>query len=291
MIEERYERHAWPRGTATRRSHLGPPSAPRTEPKSIAKRAGQNRAGDKRYGRTVFMPVRYADDFIILMSTPSDEPEAGRTAVEHEKAALADQLERELGLQLSEEKTLITPVTSTIRFLGHHLRVRKHPDHGALRMRALIPKERTQRLRLKIKAIFRSQTYGLSLESRLMNPIVRGWANFYRHAWRAKRIFVSVDDYVWWTIYRWVRKKHAKASMRQIYQRYGWHKPRGRMMRWRDGDTYHVSLAAVRVKPFRLAWLKTPHFASTSMESPVRIERRMPGSVRGARKPARVKLK
>jgi hypothetical protein len=31
----------------------------------------------------------------------------------------------------------------------------------------------------------------------------------------------------------------------------------------------------------------TPAFASTSMESPVRNERRTPGSVRGARKPAR----
>jgi hypothetical protein len=119
-----------------------------------------------------------------------------------------------------------------------------------------------------------------------MNLVVRGWAYFYRHAWGAKRVFVAIDNYVWWTIYRWVRKKHPKATMRAIYARYGWRKPRGRMMRWHDGDTYPAALAAIRVQPFRLSWLKTPHFASTSMESPVRNERRTPGSVRGARKPA-----
>ena len=292
VIDERYERHAWPRGTATRRSHIGRPSVPRADPKLIAKRAGENRANDKRHGRCVFMPIRYADDFIILVSTPTDDPLESRAVADHEKTTLAAELERKLGLQLSEEKTLVTPVTSTMRFLGHHLRVRKHPRHGALVAHAVIPKERTQRLRLKIKHIFRSQTCGLTLESRLrlMNLMVRGWANFYRHAWGAKRVFVALDHYVWWTILRWVRKKHPKTPMRDINARYGWRKPRGRMMRWRDGATYPTSLAAISVMPFRLAWLKTPHFASTSMESPVRIERRTPGSARGARRPARGQL-
>ena len=37
----------------------------------------------------------------------------------------------------------------------------------------------------------------------------------------------------------------------------------------------------------RLAWQKAPSFVATSTESPVRNERRTPGSVRGARKPTR----
>lgn len=61
-IDERYERHAWPRGLATRRSHVGRPSKPLTDPDAIAKRAFENRANDKRRGFPVFVPIRYADD-------------------------------------------------------------------------------------------------------------------------------------------------------------------------------------------------------------------------------------
>jgi hypothetical protein len=199
---------------------------------------------------------------------------------------LARELESTLGLSLSEEKTLVTPVTSTMRFLGHHLRVREHPVSGRLVPQAVIPKERSKRLRIAIKGIFRRTTCSMTLESRLrlMNPVLRGWANFYRHAWGAKRVFVANDHYVWWTIYRWLRKKHRKAPMRDIYAQYGWRKPRGRMIRWRDGETHRVVMSSTRVRPFRLAWQKTPAFAETSMESPVRNERRTPGSARGGRK-------
>jgi hypothetical protein len=48
---------------------------------------------------------------------------------------------------LSEEKTLVTPMTSTMRFFGHHLRMRELPDHGGFVPRAVIPKERSKQLR------------------------------------------------------------------------------------------------------------------------------------------------
>jgi hypothetical protein len=229
------------------------------------------------------MPIRYADDFIVLVAS-DDDPLESRARVEQETATLATVLEQTLGLALSEEKTLVTPVTSTMRFLGHHLRVRECGEH--LVPRAVIPKEQSQRLRLKIKSLFRRSTCQKTLEDRLrwLNPVLRGWANFYRHAWGAKRVFAANDHYVWWTIYRWLRKKHSNTPMRDIYAQYGWQKPRGRMIRWRDGRTHRVLMSATRVQPFRLAWQKPPSFASTSMESPVRNERRTPGSARGGRK-------
>jgi hypothetical protein len=155
-------------------------------------------------------------------------------------------------------------------------KTRRHPQRGCLLPQAAIPKEQSQRLRRTIKGLFRRSTCRESLESRLRlaNPVLRGWANFYRHAWGAKRVFVANDHYVWWTIHRWLRKKHPKTRMRDIYAQYGWRKPRGRMIRWRDGDTHRFTQSTTRVRAFRLAWQKPPAFASTSMESPVRIERR-----------------
>ena len=290
VIEERYARFAWPQNV---RPRPGAPQAkdwkPMTDPVAINKRAIRNRSYDKSCGRLVLMPIRYADDFIILIHVPTqlEGNDLGRAVVEKEKVALAHFLEEELGLQLSERKTLVTSVTDKMRFLGHQLCVRPHPSHGRAVSTVLIPKDRSQRLRRVIKSNFARNTLGTTLEERLqqLNRILRGWGNFYRHAWGAKRVFVGIDHYVWCTTRRWLKKKHPEANMRKIVRRYGWRKPRGRMVRWKDGETKTVDLAAVRVYPYRLAWQKTPLFASTSMESPVHNERCTPGLVRDVRKP------
>jgi RNA-directed DNA polymerase len=51
-IEERYERHVWPRRTPTLC----------TEPTKIGKRADNARSKDRSAGRVVMFPIRYADD-------------------------------------------------------------------------------------------------------------------------------------------------------------------------------------------------------------------------------------
>jgi RNA-directed DNA polymerase len=43
-----------------------------------------------------------------------------REAAIEEKTKLASALKEQLGLELSEAKTLVTPVTEPMRFLGHH---------------------------------------------------------------------------------------------------------------------------------------------------------------------------
>jgi hypothetical protein len=156
-----------------------------TDPEKIVKRAHENRARDKLDGLPVFMPIRYADDFIILVATRDSDAEKAQAIAEQEKAALAAMLSETLGLSLSESKTLITPVTSAMRFLGHHLRVRPHPVKGTLLPRLVIPKDRSQRLRRKITLLFNVSTTNdrLADRLRLLNTLLLGWASFYRHAW------------------------------------------------------------------------------------------------------------
>jgi hypothetical protein len=222
-----------------------------------------NRNSDKRRGLPVFMPIRYADDFVILVASPDNDPEGSRLLAEQEKSALAEMLSTQMGLTLSPEKTLVTPVTSTLRFLGHHLRVRQHPSRRTLRPRLVIPKDRSQRLRRRIELIFDRSTITETLESQLkqVNPVLRGWGNFYRHAWGAKRVFTGIDNYLWWTILRWLRKKHPDTKMDKLASQYGWHKPRQRALRWRDGVTVPVALAAIRVVPYNPGWDPGPDYA------------------------------
>ena len=94
-----------------------------------------------------------------------------------------------------------------------------------------------------------------------LNPVLHGWGNFYRHAWGAKRVFAGIDHYVWWTIKRWLHKKQPDTRMDQLAAQYGWHKPRQRSLRWRDGVTVPVALAATRVVRYQQGSDPGPHYA------------------------------
>ena len=281
-IDERYERHVWPRPLRQRGQTR---SSDRSE-----SRARLLRSADLRRKRVpIMVPIRYADDFIILVGVPTgpEQFERARNVAEAEKDELAKLLKQELGLELSETKTLITPVTEPMRFLGHHVRVRRHPTSGVMTVASLIPKHASQRLRERIKDLFRRRTTPKTLANRLesLNPLLKGWSNYYRHAWGAKRVFSSIDNYVWWTIMRWLRKKHRVSGAR-LTRQYGQRKLPGTGIRWRDGAVEVFETVRQRVRPFRLGWMKAPDFAE-STESPMRNERRPSGSGKGLRKPAR----
>ena len=279
VIDERYERYVWPRRIGVLR----------TDPKEIEKRALCHRNHDRNRGKLVYYPIRYADDFIILVGAPRGASgELAREAAFNEKAALAQFLKDQLNLELSESKTKVTPVTATMRFLGHHVLVRRRPGTEKLFSITLIPKDRSQRLRWLVKKTFARSSANASLANRLqfLNPMLRGWAYFYRHACGAKRVFSSIDHHVWWAILRWLRKKHLRTSVAKLAKRYGWRKRGCHGLRWQDGGLRPFELASVPVRPFMLWSQNPPAYAQDSAESPVHNERCTPGSEGGPRKPA-----
>ena len=93
---------------------------------------------------------------LLVGAPPGSEQQAEAERVAHEeKAALTAFLKVELGLELAEAKTLVTPVTTPMRFLGHHVLVRRHPGHKRPVSASLVPKERSQIFRERIKRLFR----------------------------------------------------------------------------------------------------------------------------------------
>jgi len=252
-IEERYERHVWPRRTPTLL----------TNSKAIGNRAMRARTLD-RPRRPMCFPIRYADDFIILVSVPPGplQSERAQEVALQEKAALTKSLWENLHLELSEAKTLVTPVTRPLRFLGHHVRVDVHPTRRWMASGVVIPTDRSQRIRELIKDLFRSSTVQSSLKQRLqlLNPLLRGWGNFYRHARGPKAVFSALDDYVWKTIRRWLMKKHRPAFMKDLRKRYAWRNPGGRGYGWSDGGMMPYRLSRLRVDHFCLGWMSTPDF-------------------------------
>lgn len=271
VLDERYSRWAWPRRVLN--PNLGTWMPTLYDEKRIRKRGSANRNNDLRNGRCeIAFPIRYADDFIILIGAQPG-PEQFERAREHalkEKEEIAALLKQQLGLELSESKTLVTPVTEPMRFLGHHVRVRRHPSRGVMVISTLIPRDVSHRLRERIKEIFRRHTIDDTLAGRLLelNPLLKGWGNYYRHAWGAKKVFEAIDHYVWWTIFRWLHKKHRRVSMARLARRYGWRKRPGGGLRWKDGAVKLWFMAPLRVKPYCLGWMKTPSFATNTNGEP-----------------------
>lgn len=256
IIEERYERFVWPRRIPTTRRY-------RKQVQTIEKWACRARVQERRAGGVVFIPIRYADDFLILVGAAPgpEQDDRARAVALAEKEALVKHLKERMGLELSETKTLVTPVTRPMRFLGHHVLVRPHPVNRRMVSTTVVPRDRSQRLREIIKALFRRKKADLTLGEQLrqLNPLLRGWANFYRHAWGAKRVFAHLDSYVWWTIFRWLRKRHRRLALRRLFARYGRRNP----SRWSDGEQEAFKVAGLRVEQFQLGWLRPPLFAQT----------------------------
>ena len=52
-----------------------------------------------------------------------------------------------------------------------------------------------------------------------LNPIIRGWAAYYRGV-VSSNLFSALDQYVWWLTYRWARHSHPNKPKKWIARRY-----------------------------------------------------------------------
>jgi group II intron reverse transcriptase/maturase len=247
-IEERYER--W----TDQRTKI---QARRQRDGAAAANGARNR--DRKAGRCVFLPVRYADDFVVLVSGTQDDALA-------EKTALAEYLRRTTGLELSPEKTKITAMTDGFEFLGFHVTMRWDKRYG-YGPRVEIPKAKAADLRRKVKQLTMGNTM-VSLGDKLqeINPILRGWANYYRYCARAGRVFTSLDWYIGDRLWRWMRKKRPTARVRDILASREPSRRRTTRRLWRDGPIEQHLLAWTPVGRFRLAWMGLPAFTMSSGE-------------------------
>src|SRR2546423_1790339 len=73
-----------------------------------------------------------------------------------------------------------------------------------------------QRLHIEIRFLRGAPT--VEVLARL-NPIVRGWAAYYRHV-VSSEIFTSLDHYLWKLTYKWARHRHRNKPTKWIVNRY-----------------------------------------------------------------------
>jgi len=165
----------------------------------------------QRTGHATYRLIRYADDLVLLVK--GTRPQA---------QTLLDQLAariQALGLSLKSEKTAITHIDEGFEFLGQ--RIVRRPKGPKRYVYTFVSNEALASIRRKVKALTGHSTTNLALSALIaaLNPVLRGWANYYRHA-AAKRTLAYLDYYTWWRVGRWLRKKHPQMSWKQINRRY-----------------------------------------------------------------------
>ena len=162
-------------------------------------------------GRTHFNKlnfVRYADDFIIT----GESPEFLRNKV----LPIVKEFLTERGLQLSEEKTVITHIEDGFDFLGKN--IRKY--NGKLLIKP--SKTSVKSFLGKVRSIIKSnKSTKQETLIRKLNPVIRGWVNNQRYVVSSK-VFSRVDHEIYKCLWQWVKRRHKKKSHKWIAQKY-WH--------------------------------------------------------------------
>jgi RNA-directed DNA polymerase len=157
--------------------------------------------------------VRYADDILVFARNKS---EAGRNMAEATQI-----LEQELKLKINKEKTHITEVEKGVAFLGFVIFtqcIKIHP-------------KRVVKFKKRIKELTK-RNRGTNLEQTIeeINPIIRGWANYFRIAncegtfrnlmgWVRRRLRMKkmLEWKTWKPLHKQLRKLGYKGEFKKIY--------------------------------------------------------------------------
>ncbi|WP_433192212.1 group II intron maturase-specific domain-containing protein [Nocardia sp. CA-107356] len=153
-------------------------------------------AGDVRRDSPVL--IRYADEVLALCHS--------REQAEQVKMRMAAWL-RPRGLAFNEAKTRIVAASEGCDFLGFN--IRRYPN-GKLLIKpsaAAIGRVR-ERLAAEVRSLRGDNAVAVIAA---LNPIIRGWAAYYRGAVSGE-VFNALDAYVWRLTYRWALRGHRNKS-------------------------------------------------------------------------------
>jgi RNA-directed DNA polymerase len=214
------------------------------------------RSKRRRAGVPVMKIVRYADDLVVMVAGTRSDAEALRGEV---GSVLAP-----MGLRLSEAKTRVCHIDEGFEFLGFHIQ-RKHRRGTNQRHTYTYPsKKALAAICDKVRVLTRRNKHRtLADPLRRLNPVLRGWCNYFRHG-VSKRTFSYLGYFAFRRVVGWVRKRHVGLSWGTLRRRI--------LPDWEISDD-GVELfrpAAVTVTRYRYrgSRIPTPWTATTTTGSP-----------------------
>jgi len=149
---------------------------------------------------------RYADDFVITGKS--------KDLLENEVKPLVAQFLKERGLALSPDKTRLTHIDAGFDFLGQN--IRRYREGLRTKPSAKNVKTFLTKVRHIIKSNKQMPAGQLIV---LLNPIIRGWAQYHRHS-ACSRTFAKTDHAIFKTLWQWAKRRHPRKSRRWIKAKY-----------------------------------------------------------------------
>jgi RNA-directed DNA polymerase len=170
----------------------------------------------RRAGLPNYRIVRYADDFVVLVSGSQAHAQALRDDV---AALLAP-----MGLRLSEAKTKVCHIDEGFDFLGFRIQRRRKRGTGKHVVYTYPSKKALASIVGRVRGLTnRTSHSALLVLLRQLNPVLQGWCTYFRYG-VSKATFGYLDQYAWHRVVRWLRKRHPRTKMAALIRRYlpGW---------------------------------------------------------------------
>jgi RNA-directed DNA polymerase len=202
----------------------------------------RQRAKRRRHGQGNWKLIRYADDFVLMVSGDRHHAEALREEV---AAVLAP-----LGLRLSPEKTRVVHIDEGFDFLGFHIRRMRKRGTSKHYVYTTPSRKAIQAIKDRVSELTYRSTRHQDLAEVIisLNQALAGWANYFRYG-VSKAVFGAVDHHAWGRLMRWTRRKYEgrhRLGMPEMKRRFcgqGW--------RFAQGKVVFTGASSVTVKRYR----------------------------------------
>ena len=185
------------------------------------KLSDSQRSRRREQGKSNFLYVRYADDFVVRCNGTKA---AAQDMQEELKTLLAH-----MGLTLSEEKTKLTHITEGFLFLGYKI-IREIGTNGHMVPKVLIPDSAITKNRHKVRGMLAPHTFKDSVKAKILalNRVTNGWCQYYRVTSYPSAVFNKRRYELFWDMAHWLGRKWER-SIPQIIQEY--YDPQGNTFR------------------------------------------------------------
>ncbi len=171
----------------------------------------------RQRGQANYRLIRYADDFLVMVSGDREHATLARETV---VAVLAP-----MGLRLSEAKTMITHIEAGLDFLGW--RIQRHRKRGTTKhyVYTYPAKKALKAITAKVKTLCQTDVNRpLPALLHRLNPVLRGWCTYFRPG-VSSSTFQYLSKIAWYQVTKWIKRKHRRMTWKELRRRYcggGW---------------------------------------------------------------------
>ena len=129
-----------------------------------------------------------------------------------------------LGLRLSQAKTSVVHFDEGFDFLGWRIQRRRKRGTAQHHLYTYPSKKALLSVMARVRTLTRrANNRTLSDLLHRLNPVLRGWATYFRHG-VSKQTFSYLGQFAWQRVVRWLRKRHPGLSWARLRRRFlpGW---------------------------------------------------------------------